>query len=322
MLLIYILTSVCIAYIFNRNIANIPWIPNVACFVEWLVNFLQKHLWNRNDASIKQKISGIICIIFAMLIAIVVPTVLIFMTFFLFHGVDWLIHTLVCYQILNLRHIRDKARRVYNALLNEELKEAQYELSKFIEVDVSNLNREEIINDTVSAIAVKSTGEVVSPLFFMCIGGAPLACLHKVVWVMAEKFGSQCLEYQYFGMAATKVNNFLNWLPARVNALCLIYSTYLLGYSMKSARRIFKRDHNKNGINSGYSQSVIAGALNIKLGGRRNYRGTIVNLPFIGDDIQSLNCEDIVKTGEMMYASSILCAVLFFAMTWILFKGL
>ena len=136
---------------------------------------------------------------------------------------------------------------------------------------------------------------------------------------MSDKFGTQHEEYRYFGIAATKVNNFLNWFPARINALCLLYSTYLLRHSIKDARRIYKRDHKKNGLNDGLPQSLIAGALNIQIGGQRNYGGTIVELPVIGDDVNVLEREDIVKAREMMYASSILCWLVFFAISWICF---
>jgi adenosylcobinamide-phosphate synthase len=317
--MIYILTSVCLAYIFNRSIANLPWIPNTVCFIKWLVDFLQQHMWNKNDSAIRQNVFGFLYVILVMFIVMIVPVILIIIAFFLFHGADWIVHTVVCYQILNLRHIRDTVRWIHTDLLNEDFNAARDELGKFTGHDSSHLNQEEIVNDTVSAIAVKSTEEVISPLFFMCIGGAPLGCLHRAVLIMADRFGSQHLTYRYFGITATRVNSFFNWLPTRVNIICLIYSAYLLRYSLRNAVRIFKRDHKKNGLNAGYPQSVIAGALNIQMGGQRNYGEHIIYLPYIGDAMQKLNCEDIIKANNMMYASSIMYMLLSLAVAWIVF---
>ena len=132
---------------------------------------------------------------------------------------------------------------------------------------------------------------------------------------MDSMVGYRNERYLYFGRAAARLDDLLNWIPSRLSALLMIGAAWMLRMDGKGAWRIWRRDRRKHkSPNSAQTESVCAGALGIRLAGDAWYFGTLCKKEFIGDAKRQIETEDIRRANRLMYAASaeaLLLAVLF-----------
>lgn len=200
---------------------------------------------------------------------------------------------------------------IYNYLKKDDIKGAREQLSYIVGRDTNNLNESEIVRATVETVAENTSDGVIAPLFYMFIGGAPLAFAYKAINTLDSMVGYKNDKYMDFGYFSAKLDDLVNLVPARISAIMLIFSSLFLGLDYKKSLYILKRDRkNHSSPNSGYPEAAVAGALGVRLGGANSYFGKIVEKPYIGDANRCLYRDDIIKTNKMMYVSSILFIVL------------
>lgn len=138
--------------------------------------------------------------------------------------------------------------------------------------------------------------------------------LYKAINTMDSMIGYHNDRYEYFGRAAAKTDDVVNYIPSRLSAFLMIFSSIFMGrhYDTRSAVKIFVRDrYNHKSPNSAQTESVIAGALNVRLAGDAYYFGKPVSKPTIGDSIRAVSYEDIRRANNLMYATAISGFVLF-----------
>ena len=148
-------------------------------------------------------------------------------------------------------------------------------------------------------------------MFFMFIGGAPLAFLYKSINTMDSMVGYKNDKYLYFGRCAARLDDIANYIPARLAGIFMIAASFFLNYDYKEAAKIFMRDrYNHLSPNSAQTESVCAGALNIQLGGGHFYFGKFVPKDTIGDDIRAVKADDIKSINNLMYLTAIISLVI------------
>ena len=221
---------------------------------------------------------------------------------------------LFCYQIPATKSLRTESMRVYGPLKSGDLDKARYFLSRIVGRDTQNLDEERVAKATVETVAENTSDGIVAPLFYLVIGGAPLGFLYKAVNTMDSMIGYKNERYLYFGRAAAKLDDAVNFIPAILSAWLMIAASYLLGLDGKNARRIYKRDHkNHSSPNSARTESVCAGALGVQLAGDAFYFGKLVQKPTIGDPGRPVTAEDIPLSCRLMTFTSALSLCLFLA---------
>jgi adenosylcobinamide-phosphate synthase len=134
---------------------------------------------------------------------------------------------------------------------------------------------------------------------------------------MDSMIGYKNSRYLYFGRAAAKLDDALNFLPARISALLIIAASAILKYNPDNARRIYRRDRfNHASPNAGHPEAACAGALGIALGGNAYYEGRLEEKPIIGDNTRPIECEDVKRSIALMYVSSLLFLPFACALRW------
>ena len=154
-----------------------------------------------------------------------------------------------------------------------------------------------------------SDGEI-APMIYLAIGGPVLGFLYKTINTMDSMIGYKNDKFINFGRCAAKLDDVVNYLPARISAYLMINACSFLGeeYDRKRAAKIYRRDrYNHASPNSAQTEAVCAGALGIKLAGDASYFGKTVKKPYIGDDIRKINTQDIKRADRLLYASAIQC---------------
>ena len=210
-------------------------------------------------------------------------------------------------QILAGRCMKDEALKVYDALMADDLPEARLRLSYLVGRDTANLTREEVIKATVETVAENTTDGVTAPMFYMLLGGAPAGFFYKAVNTMDSMVGYKNDKYRYFGTAAAKTDDVMNFIPSRMTGLLMAGAAGLCGMDGKRALKCFLRDRNAHlSPNSAQTESACAGALGIQLGGTHDYFGKPVVKPTLGDDVRPPEPEDIKKANLLLTVSSLM----------------
>lgn len=231
------------------------------------------------------------------------------------YDVSWpvgvILESILCYQMLAARDLCVESHRVYKALEMGDVELARKNVSMIVGRDVKPLSKEGIIRATVETIAENTSDGVIAPLFYMLAGGGPLAMCYKAVNTMDSMVGYHNEKYEEFGFGAARLDDILNFIPARLSAILMLGAAVLLGYDGKNAFRIFRRDRGKHkSPNSAQTEAVCAGALGVRLAGDAWYLGVLHEKPYIGDGLREIEVRDIVRTERLMYLTTVLMVIL------------
>lgn len=254
-----------------------------------------------------------IALVIAIIAATAIITGIILWAFYMIHPYMGMIveAVLTCY-ILAAKSLRDESMKVYEALNRGTLEDARYAVSMIVGRDTNCLDEEGVIKAAVETVAENTSDGIIAPLLYTFIGGPVLGFVYKAVNTMDSMVGYHNDRYEYFGKAAAKMDDVVNFLPARISAVFMIIAAFILGsdYSGKGALRIFIRDRYKHkSPNSAQTEAVCAGALSIRLAGDASYFGKIVKKPFIGDAYREVERSDIKRMCKLMYATEYICFI-------------
>lgn len=203
--------------------------------------------------------------------------------------------------------------KVYNALKNDGLEAARKAVSMIVGRDTQCLGVEGVTKAAVETVAENTSDGSIAPMLFLAIGGPVLGFFYKAVNTMDSMVGYKNDRYMDFGRAAAKLDDVLNYIPARLSARLMIFSCLFLGkeYSYKEAKRIYLRDrYNHASPNSAHTESVCAGALGLELAGDASYFGKIVKKKTIGDKHRAIEAEDIKRANRLLYATAVSCELM------------
>ena len=182
---------------------------------------------------------------------------------------------------------------------------ARKQVARIVGRDTQELNEEEMIKATVETVAENTTDGVISPMLYALIGGPVLLWGYKAVNTLDSMVGYLDDKYRDIGWSSAKLDDILNYIPARLTALLMTLAACSTGLDGKNALRIVCRDHaNHKSPNSAWSEAAAAGALHIRLGGTHLYFGKPVEKPTIGDDDRPAEEEDIRKVNSLLYVTS------------------
>ena len=216
-----------------------------------------------------------------------------------------------CAQALAARDLVRESMNVYRELQRGDLPAARKAVGRIVGRDTAALTAEGVTKAAVETVAENFSDGVFAPMFYLAIGGAPLALAYKAVNTMDSMVGYKNERYLHFGRAAAKLDDAANYLPSRIAALLWVAAAALTGNDARSAWRIWRRDRrNHASPNSAQTESACAGALNVQLAGPAYYFGEYYPKPTIGDAVRPIEPEDIRRADRMMYAESLLALAL------------
>lgn len=228
----------------------------------------------------------------------------------------------MCYQMLATKSLKSESMKVYEPLVKHDIEKARYAVSMIVGRDTQSLTEEGVTKAAVETIAENTADGIIAPMFYMAIGGAPLMFLYKGINTMDSMLGYKNDRYLNFGRYAAKLDDVVNFLPARISGWLMIAASYLCGLNGKKAYKIYVRDRfNHASPNSAQTEAVMAGALGVLLAGNAYYFGKLYEKPFIGDADRDIVPEDIKRANMLLYATAALGVVAFcgvHALLWLI----
>lgn len=271
---------------------------------------LLRPLFPKNRAG--ERAAGTVLAILVVGISAAVPFALLWAAYHIHTALGVALETFWCYQLLATRSLKDESMKVADALEHGTIEDARYAVSMIVGRDTESLDTQGVTKAAVETVAENASDGIIAPLFYMMIGGAVLGFAYKAVNTLDSMIGYKNDRYQYFGTAGAKLDDAVNYIPARLSAWLMIAACALCGLDRKQAKKIYLRDrHNHASPNSAHTEAVMAGALGVRLAGPAWYFGKLHDKPTIGDDIRPIETQDIARANRLLYSTAALSLLCF-----------
>ena len=257
-----------------------------------------------------------------VIISTAVPALLLWLCGLVSPWLRLALESVMCWQILAVKSLRDESMKVYACLKRGDLPAARKAVSMIVGRDTDVLDETGVARAAIETVAENTSDGVIAPMLYLALGGPVLGFFYKAVNTMDSMVGYKNDRYLYFGRVAAKLDDVVNFFPARISAYLMILSAFVGGsaYDGKRAFQIHRRDRrNHASPNSAQTESACAGALGIRLAGDASYFGKVVKKPYIGDAVRKVEFEDIKRINHLMYLTAWLCELLCIGMMGIAF---
>ncbi len=223
------------------------------------------------------------------------------------------------YTTLSIKDLRVKAKTILRQLEKGSIIESRNRLSKIVGRDTQNLSKEDITVATIESIAESTNDGIIAPLFYLILGGPVLAIAYKSINTLDSMVGHRNGKYLHFGWFSARLDDVLNFIPARIAGFLISVSSFILGKGFKDSFKTMIRDGKKHpSPNSGLSEAAMAGALGIRVGGDSFYQGRLFKRPFLGEAKREVSAELINEALAISFTSSILMFGLGISFRWII----
>ncbi|MBC7798862.1 MAG: cobalamin biosynthesis protein CobD [Pyrinomonadaceae bacterium] len=208
---------------------------------------------------------------------------------------------------LAARNLCDEAIAVTTFLESSEIEKARKQLARIVGRDTENLDETDIARATIETLAESLCDGIIAPLFYLTIGGVPLALAYKAVNTLDSMIGHKESPYFYFGKFAARLDDLANYVPARISAVLIIAAAKVLNYNAGDAVKIWRRDAALHkSPNAGQPEAAISGALQTRLGGANFYDGVAHDSPFFGAEFEPASTATAKSAVSLIIAATVL----------------
>lgn len=247
----------------------------------------------------------IVLLVFALISALLIVTHAISIWLFLLMVVLW------TYWGLAIRGLTDAALLVYRPLITNQSQEARQYLRFIVSRDTSALTSEEMIRATIETVAENTCDAVIGPLFYTFLGGPAWLWAYKAVNTLDSMIGYHSARYEDFGWFAARLDDWANYIPARLSGLAISVAASMEG-RFRQAYQTMKRDGRRHpSPNSGMSEAAMAGAIGVALGGPNVYDGVVSLRPKLGVTERPLHPTAIIHAIAVSWRATLVTAITF-----------
>jgi adenosylcobinamide-phosphate synthase len=297
-------------------------VPHPAQIMGWVISHLDKRLNHPIEEIITQRRNGIFAIIIILTLAVSCSLGLVYLLSLIPFG--WILEALILSTMIASRSLYQHVLAVATALKSDAIEDARSAAGEIVGRNTGNLDNHGIARAAIESLSENFSDGVVAPIFWTALFGLPGALTYKMLNTADSMIGHKNDRYLYFGWAAARLDDLANFIPARLSALTLCLAAFI--WSRNEAKRSWiaiRHDAKKHiSINSGYPEAAMAGALNLKLAGPREYNDQTLEGQWIGSanggSVAEATPEDINK-GLALYINACLLptAVIVFLTVWL-----
>ena len=220
---------------------------------------------------------------------------------------------ILLYFCISPRTLAKAGQDIHALLVKGDLPAAREHVGYNVGRETAQLDESDAARATIETVAENTVDGVVAPLFFFALGGAPLAVLYRAANTMDSMLGYKNARYLYFGRMAARVDDVLNFVPARITGILFVMAAFLLGYDSRNALNILVRDAAGHpSPNGGHAEAPVAGALHIRLGGVNYYFGERHFRAYMGDAHMDISAKHIIGAIRLMYTAAVLFLLFYY----------
>ena len=311
--MVWSLYALCIGFCIDLIVGDPHGFPHPVVGIGRLISLLERLFRRLLPKTKGGEIAAGTCIwVLTVLISAGLPAALLYGAQKLSVWLRLALESVMCWQILATKSLRDESMKVFSALRGGTLDEARQAVSMIVGRDTAQLDEKGVARAAVETVAENTSDGVIAPLLFLALGGAPLGFFYKAVNTMDSMLGYVEMPYKNIGLIPAKLDDVFNFIPARLSAFLMLAAGALLRLDVKNGWRIFRRDRYRHASpNSAQTESVCAGLLGLRLAGDAWYHGVLHRKAFIGDAVREIETDDIPRACRLMTVTALLALVLF-----------
>jgi len=295
------------AYIADWIFGDPPNYPHPVKVIGKAIQFLEKKFLYKGESPTIQRLLGVILLLFITFGAGTSTWAIIRLVEWIHPILSFIATIFFTYTTLATRNLYEEAKKVIKTLEQGDLGRARKEVGFLVSRDTAHLDEKEVCRALIETVSENTSDGIIAPLFYLAIGGPTLAMAYKAINTLDSMVGYENDRYRYLGWASAKVDDWANFIPARITALLFILSSLILGKNWKMAWRVTWRDGPKNASpNSGYPEAAVAGALGIQLGGENVYFGKPKRKPMIGEPENPIHIHKVKESLHLMVVTSLM----------------
>jgi adenosylcobinamide-phosphate synthase len=306
-----------LAFMLDAAIGDPRWLPHPVRIMGRAITRTERHLRSFIVTPKGERIGGIF-LAAAIVISSFGAAFFIVKAVRQLHAIGIIVLIYLTATTIALRELIVSARTVIAAVKDKDIETARNNLSMIVGRDTKDLDEKSILKASIETLSENLSDGVIAPLFYLSIGGLPLAMAYKAINTLDSMIGYKNEKYKNLGWAAARLDDIANYIPARIAGMLIVISAFILDLINGSNRlncltglnafRIMRRDGRKHtSPNAGIPEAAAAGALGVRLGGPSAYGGIVVDKPYIGIE----NTDDYLSAAEKTISIVRISAILF-----------
>lgn len=302
--------SIWIAFAVDFIVGDPVWFPHPVRIMGKYINWFEKQV--RKKAKSKKALKGAGALLVVSLVLISYLLTWKIESFFYLKSpvIGRIVEVGFLWTCFALQCLKKECMKIYDSLQERMTEQARKQISFLVSRDTQSLDEKGICKATVETAAENMSDGVIAPLFYMIIGGAPLAVAYKAVNTMDSMVGYHNERYEDFGFFPARFDDIVNFIPARLTGFFMIAWAFLTGKNAKEGYQVMLRDHNKSkSPNAGWPESAAAGILGVALCGPTSYFGVEEKKPIIGENKKEMGPEAIHQVCALMTGTTLLMLV-------------
>lgn len=297
-----------LALLLDLVIGDPRWLPHPVVLIGRLISRLENAL---RSAIRSERAAGVLLLALTAGLAMAATWLLLRLATHIHPLAGILAAVFITSTCLAIRSLHTESALVANALASGDIKTARLHLSYIVGRDTNNLDEQEIWRALVETVAENSSDGIIAPLFWLTLGGPVAGMAFKAVSTLDSMVGYRNERYLRFGWASARMDDIMNFIPARLTSLLMIIAAPLAGLSFRGATVITLRDRLKHpSPNSGHPEAAAAGALGVRLGGAASYNGRPSWKEYIGEPHALLDESAYRGMLRLMYATAFIMAAI------------
>lgn len=297
-----------LAFLLDSAIGDPRWLPHPVRGMGHAIDRAERMIRSHLKGPSGERLGGVILVVSIVIPAFLVALFITAVARTLPGTIGTVLGSLVLVYLVSttiaVRELIAAVRLVIHAVSAKNIEGARNYLGMIVGRDTRNLSEREILKAAMETLSENLSDGIIAPLFYLVIGGLPLAIAYKAVNTLDSMVGYKNGRYLHFGWAAARLDDIANYLPARITGLLIVAATFIItplkkGRTSSAARSSFavmRRDgRNHTSPNSGIPEAAMAGAIGIRMGGPATYGGILFEKPYIGEN----RAEDYMAASEL-----------------------
>jgi adenosylcobinamide-phosphate synthase len=300
------------AFLLDLAVGDPRWLPHPVILMGKIISYGERLL--RSGHARRDFLAGTALALFLIALSAATAAVLVDIFLLLPFWLSFIATATLASTTLATRGLLDAVARIETPLSKGNLPEGRQRLSDIVGRDTSALNQDKVLRASLESLAESTCDGIVAPLFYLFLGGIPLAIAYKAINTLDSMIGYRTERYFYFGKFAARLDDLANYIPARLTALFIVVAALAARLNPARAFQTVRRDHaNHLSPNAGYPEAALAGAFGLRLGGPNIYFGEEIYRPYMGDDLTPAGIE-MLKEGRVLCLVTAILSLATFAL--------
>ena len=302
-----------LALLLDLTLGDPRWLPHPVVMIGHLISALER--WLRQFMA-NERLAGVLLLFLTVTCAATATWLAVWGAAGIHPLAGLLIAALLSSTCLAARSLQHESALVADALYAGDMATARVMLSRIVGRDTEHLDESQIWRALIETVAENTSDGIIAPLFWLALGGPVAGMAFKAISTLDSMVGYKNERYLQLGWASARMDDLVNFIPARLTALLMIFAAPLVGLSLRNAATITLRDRLKHpSPNSAHPESAAAGALGIRLGGSSTYGGRESIKQYIGDPLHTIDGSAYHSMIRLMFAATLIMAVISLATT-------